>query len=354
MPELVSILIPAFNAERWLGAAIQSCLTQTWPRLEIIVVDDGSRDRTLEVARSFERGMLKVVTQPNAGAPAARNAAFELAQGAFIQWLDADDLLAPWKIEAQMRAAHDVSDRRVLLSCPFGTFYHRPDKARFVRTSLWRDLTPVEYFLIRFNENVHFQTDAWLVSRELTDAAGPWTEMASPDDDGEYFCRVVARSRGVKFVREARSYYRTGVIGSLHAHRSDTALNALFLSKVKCIQHLLSLEDSPRTRQASVRLLQDWVPYFHPEYPDIVARAQQFATELGGELALPRLKLKYRVLEWLIGPRPARWLSRSLPEFRIRSAANWDGGLRKVDLTDAMRRLDRLERLEDETSRKAG
>ncbi len=324
MNDLVSILIPAYNAERWLASTLRSCLDQTWPHIEIIVVDDGSRDRTRKVARKFESKSVRVVTQPNSGAPVARNRAFELAQGSFIQWLDAGDLLHPEKIAHQMRTAKALADPSVLLSGIFGTFYHRQDSAVFVRTSLWRDLTPIEYFLTRFNENVCFQTDTWLVSRELTEAAGPWSDIGSPDDDGEYFCRVVLKSTGIRFVEDARSYYRQGVSGGLHLATSRNALTALFASKVKCINHLMSLEDSPRSRQAAVRLLQDWMPYFYPEQQDIVERAQQLARGLGGELRPPQLRWKYRPVEWLCGYPYAAKLSRLLPSAKSRLICNWD------------------------------
>jgi glycosyltransferase involved in cell wall biosynthesis len=323
MSDLVSILIPAYNAERWLADAVKSALGQTWRSIEIIIVDDGSRDRTLQIARSFESRLVKVVTQPNAGAAVARNTAFTFAQGSFIQWLDADDLLDARKIEKQMVVARDCADPWVALSCPFGTFYHRIEKAMFVRTSLWRDLTPLEYFLIRFNENVHFQTDAWLVSRELTEAAGPWSDQ-SPDDDGEYFCRVAAHSRGIKFVEGARTYYRSGISGSLHVKRSNKALAALFTSKVKCIRYLLSLEESARTRQASIQLLQDWLPCFYPEYPDIVEQARKLARELGGDLRIPRLNWKYRPLEYVFGLESAATFSRLVPTLKSRLFAEWD------------------------------
>src|SRR5439155_13845132 len=143
--------------------------------------------------------------------------------------------------------AAQLADPTVLLSGAYGTFYHRPDKAAFIKTSLWRDLTPVDYLLTRFNENVCFQTDAWLVSRHLTEAAGPWSDIGSPDDDGEYFCRVALKSSGIRFVEDARSYYRQGVGSGLHLARSSRALTALFASKAKCINLLMSLEASPRT-----------------------------------------------------------------------------------------------------------
>ena len=90
MTELVSVLIPAHNAERWLAAAIRSVLAQSWPRIEVIIVDDGSSDGTLALAKALESASVKVVSQPNMGAAAARNKALELAQGTYIQWLDAD------------------------------------------------------------------------------------------------------------------------------------------------------------------------------------------------------------------------------------------------------------------------
>src|ERR1700675_2171159 len=89
---LVSILIPAFNAQEWIGDTLRSALAQTWANKEIIVVDDGSRDQTAAAARKFEADGVRVVTQKNQGAAASRNNAFALCHGDYIQWLDADDL----------------------------------------------------------------------------------------------------------------------------------------------------------------------------------------------------------------------------------------------------------------------
>ena len=75
MKPLVSILIPAYNAEPLLAETVRSALAQTWPRKEIIIVDDGSKDNTVTVARQFEKDDVKVVTQPNQGASAARKRA---------------------------------------------------------------------------------------------------------------------------------------------------------------------------------------------------------------------------------------------------------------------------------------
>src|SRR4029079_2135106 len=119
MPHLVSILIPAYNAECWIAHTVRSALAQTWPRTEIIVVDDGSRDRTLSIARHFASKSVSVVTQDNQGGSAARNRAFRLCQVDFIQWLDADDLLSPNKIARQMEVAAKATDKGILFSCPW-------------------------------------------------------------------------------------------------------------------------------------------------------------------------------------------------------------------------------------------
>ena len=102
MKPLVSILIPAFNAEHWIADCLSCAVSQIWPRKEIIVVDDGSKDQTLAIAKQFESSFLKVCTQKNQGAAATRNNAFAMCQGDYVQWLDADDLMAPDKTAKQM------------------------------------------------------------------------------------------------------------------------------------------------------------------------------------------------------------------------------------------------------------
>src|SRR5947199_10753884 len=153
MKPLVSILITAYNAENTVAYTLQSAIAQTWPHKEIIVVDDGSRDRTAEVVRRFKE--VTVVSTENQGLSAAQNHAFPLSQGDYIQYLDADDLLAPNKIERQLAALREVDSRRILLSSPWAPFYYRTRHARFVRNSLWQDLSPVEWLLRKMRENFH-------------------------------------------------------------------------------------------------------------------------------------------------------------------------------------------------------
>ena len=98
---LVSVLIPCFNNEPHVGEAIESALAQTHPRIEVIVIDDGSSDGSVGVLESFGQ-RIAWETGPNRGACVARNRAFALSSGEFIQYLDADDRLRPEKISLQL------------------------------------------------------------------------------------------------------------------------------------------------------------------------------------------------------------------------------------------------------------
>jgi glycosyltransferase involved in cell wall biosynthesis len=325
MTPLVSILIPAYNAEVWIAATIKSALNQTWSRKEIIIVDDGSDDQTLAVARRFASEQVLVVKQENQGAAAARNKAYSLAQGEYVQWLDADDLLAPDKINRQMNILNGCQSKLTLCSAAWGAFHYRIQKAKFRPSPLWADLSPVEWLLRKMGQNCHMQTATWLVSRELTDTAGPWNTKLLGDDDGEYFCRVLKASDGVKFVPEAKVYYRN--VGSnrlSYIGSSDKKLEAQFLSMRLHIQYLRSLEDSERSRSASVNYLQKYMFDFHPERPDIIRQMQELAASLGGFLTTPKAPWKYYWIQKTFGWSAAKRLQFALPAARHSVCRSWD------------------------------
>jgi glycosyltransferase involved in cell wall biosynthesis len=325
---LVSILIPAYNAAPWIADTIQSALGQTWPNKEIIVVDDGSTDDTLSIARQSASKSVLVVAQENLGASAARNKAIALSEGDYIQWLDADDLLSQDKITRQMEAVEKCQSKRTLLSSGWGYFRYRPSKARFVPTRLWRDLSPVEWLVRKMSHNLHMMNATWLVSRELTEAAGPWDTRLSLDDDGEYFCRVLLASTGTQFITDARSYYRMSGFNSLSkVDRSNKKLESLWLSMQLHIDYLRSLENSERTRSACVTYLQNWLKCFYPDRLDIVEQAEKMAASLGGRLAFPRLRWKYDWIRPIFGYELAKRTQLLLPGIKCAIASSWDKAL---------------------------
>lgn len=328
MKPLVSILIPAYNAEEWLPHTLRSVIGQIWDRKEIIVVDDGSKDQTLAIAKQFESDSVRVVSQTNQGAAAARNKAFSLSRGDYIQWLDADDLLSPDKIARQMAALEECRSRNTVLSSAWGRFTYRPYRAQFAPSSLWCDLSAAEWFMRQMEENIYMQTATWLVSREVTEAAGPWDTRLLGDDDGEYFSRVLLAGDGTRFVPEAKVYYRMSGSSSLsYIGTSDKKKEAQWLSMKLHIQYLRSLNDSARARAACVTYLQNWMTFFYPERLDIFEEAAQLARDLGGELKAPRLSWKYSPIKSVFGWRAARSAQVFLPRLRWSLYASWDKAL---------------------------
>lgn len=114
----VSVVIPCYNGMPYLPQALDSAVAQTYRPLEIIVVDDGSRDDSAGCVRGYaERypGWIRLIQQPNAGEPAARNTGIRASRGSWVAMLDADDWWEPRKLERQVQAARDAGPACVLV-----------------------------------------------------------------------------------------------------------------------------------------------------------------------------------------------------------------------------------------------
>ena len=124
MGEVVTVIVPAFNVEQHLAVCLGSITNQTYPHLEIIVVDDGSTDRSLEIIRKFAQcdDRIRPIFQENGGVSAARNAGLDAATGSFVSFVDADDWLEPWSMEL-------IVNEAVMNSVDFVTFGYFVDYA---------------------------------------------------------------------------------------------------------------------------------------------------------------------------------------------------------------------------------
>jgi hypothetical protein len=321
---LVSILVPAYNAQRWLDTALVSALEQTWPRKEVIVVDDGSTDRTLDVARRRACGNLRVLHQANRGAAAARNVALSAAQGDYIQWLDADDVLHPRKIEAQL-ARSSADDNAVLMTSAWGRFFASPRRADFRPNCLWRSLASKDWIIDKFRHNAFMVPASWIAGRKLVDRAGPWDERLSFDDDGEYFCRLVAAGRRVEFVPTASCCYRVGNNTSLSSQASTGAAESSLLSTRLCISHLLALEDSAATREAALAFVQENCRFFYPEHGDQFGQCESLARSLGGKLDVPANGPGFELFRRTFGWRRAKAVRAAMNRLRLLRDKHFEG-----------------------------
>ncbi len=213
---LVSVIIPLYNAEQYISDSINSALAQTCPNIEIIVVDDGSTDNGYEAAKKLESKKVRVLQQVNKGASAARNYGLKHAKGKYIQFLDADDLLNAEKIEDQINRLNGSEDYLAL--CRTVHFNNDEDyrSGKLITDWFCRDTNDPVDFLLKLNAGYEaiygyggmIQPNAWLTPKAVIDKAGLWDEAIALDDDGEFFCRVLLASQGVRYSEKAINYYR--------------------------------------------------------------------------------------------------------------------------------------------------
>ncbi|HET9395094.1 MAG TPA: glycosyltransferase family A protein, partial [Nitrospiraceae bacterium] len=137
MSAKVSVIVPCYNAARYVAETLESLRQQTWPSLEVIVVDDGSTDDSARIIETFAGLDLTLIRQSNRGQTAALNVGLARATGDFVQYLDADDLIDPDKIAIQVARLADAPG--CVASARWGRFYGRPEDTRFEVETVSRD-----------------------------------------------------------------------------------------------------------------------------------------------------------------------------------------------------------------------
>lgn len=202
---MLSILIPCYNSERWVGAAIESALAQTWPDKEIIVVDDGSTDSSLEVIRNFG-DRIRWESVPNRGGGAARNLLLRLAHGEWVQYLDADDWLRPDKLALQVPAlqAWDSGGGIDVLYGP-GTNEHH--MARGIHTTTQRIPEPHDPWVLLARWWLP-QTGAPLWRRQALLEVGGWTEDQPCCQEHELYLRLLMAGKKFRYHPAGGAVYR--------------------------------------------------------------------------------------------------------------------------------------------------
>lgn len=209
----VSIIVPIYNCEHLLSKSLTCLLNQSYTNLEIIVIDDYSTDNSFQIAKGFESSSVKIIRQENAGAAVARNKGLEYATGEYIQFFDIDDYLSIDKIEKQVKALEYSSDKVAV--CNYISFFNDNDLSSVILSDqssfIYSSDDPVE-FLINlyggYGSPQFIQTNSWLVPRSLVDKVGGWRNYRCPDDDGEFFARLLLASRGIVYVPDIYNYYR--------------------------------------------------------------------------------------------------------------------------------------------------
>ncbi len=198
-----SVIIPAYNAEKYLAQTIESVFSQTDQSYEVIVVDDGSTDRTLQILRSFEP-RIKVLSKPNGGPASARNAAIKNSSGDYLAFLDSDDLWMPGKLEKQ--AAFLEKNPKIGLLFGEALMFSEEKGEKVIQSKIGYTEDP-SFCRLLFGDYIPNSTV--VIRRECVDRVGLLNEKREliAVEDYEYWMRI-ARSFPMAGLPEPLAYYR--------------------------------------------------------------------------------------------------------------------------------------------------
>lgn len=187
MPK-ISVVVPAYNAQQTILETISSVLQQNFSDFELIVINDGSTDKTLELLETVQDSRLKVYSYPNGGLPTARNRGINCAQGEFISFIDADDLWTPDKLELQLKALQQNPQAGVAYSWTIcmgnnGNSFH-PGVTESFQGNVYPNLLVGN--MIASGSNV-------LIRKEAIESVGYFDESLKSCEDWDYWLRLAPK-----------------------------------------------------------------------------------------------------------------------------------------------------------------
>ncbi len=237
-PGLVSVVIPAFNGKDYIGETIESILAQTYRPLEVLVVDDGSTDRTAEIVQRFGEPV-RYLRQENAGTAAARNRAVAESRGEFIALLDQDDLWVPHKLERQIpRFAEDPRIGLVFAGIEFFDTH----SGKITSTYFPGD----ELGLCDLLAHVVLPVQTMLFRRSALEKIGPFDTSLGGTDDWDIGIRMAAEFRMVG-VQETLGRVR------LHDTQQGRNTDRMFLNAMRVLDKHADIRTGDRAVAAAIR-----------------------------------------------------------------------------------------------------
>ena len=223
-PVGVAVVMPAYNAERFVADAVRSVLAQTLADLELLIVDDGSTDRTADVARAQADGRVRVLTVANGGPSRARNVALAAARPSrYVAFLDADDLWDRGKLAAQV-ALLDARPELVAVGC----FMRYVSSSAAVLGETGQALDEGGLASVARGELYPFPTSSIVVRRDVLDALGGFDETLRGSEDLDFIARAAQRGP-LACVPEVLGSYRVHPASAMARDRVGINRDARFV-----------------------------------------------------------------------------------------------------------------------------
>lgn len=273
--------MPAYNCEKYIQETLTCLCAQTYPAIEIIVVDDGSTDDTGLKAKNSGDPRIIIINVVNGGAAKARNIAYKHAKGTYIIFFDADDFVNPDFVMQQLKKMNNRND--VIVLSAWGRFYENNIG------DFRAELLPADAMLLEewvnyywYNSNPMTTPGRAIIPKKLINEAGPWNENLSLNDDLEFYTRLFVKAEKIIFNQDAIFYYRSGIKG-LSGKKGLRAYQSLYDSILLSTELVLAhLHNKPSVKQSCANLWQSFVYEVYPEGKQMIKTAESKIRELGG------------------------------------------------------------------------
>jgi glycosyltransferase involved in cell wall biosynthesis len=273
---LVSVIIPTYNSEKSICETIRSVISQSYQNLEIIVVNDGSTDSTMDkINEAFSDKRILLISQSNKGASAARNLGLQSSNGTWIKFLDSDDLINPEMVSRQMTMA--IEHPASVISGEWGRFYNN-DLSTFKLSPepCWETMNSIDWLCASWSNGSSMTNPGiFLIPRQLILNSGLWNENLSLLDDADFFSRTILSSENVVFTPGSILYYRSGVPGNLSSLRSKKGFISMYYALQQTITAITSRRNDIVTRQLAANILQLFIYTAYPRCPDLIKKAEK-------------------------------------------------------------------------------
>ena len=205
---LVSILIPLYNAEEYIGSLLEWCIRQPYKNIEVVVVDDHSTDHSLEIAKRYESERIHILTNPKKGAQSARNYAFQNCHGRFVKFHDADDYCSDNIILRQVeRMMKDGDDDTIV----FSSLHTIDNYGNIGKEKAYNDKdfdNPIDFLSIG-QEFFHIHTPhCFLLTRQTVEKTGGWKEDVLILQDNLFFTKAAEKASKMLYVEDEYAVWR--------------------------------------------------------------------------------------------------------------------------------------------------
>jgi len=317
---LISVIIPVYNSEKYIYKTISSVLGQTFKNFELIIVNDGSEDNSLEIINQFNDLRMCVYSKSNEGQCKALNYALTKSKGKYIKYLDSDDLMNESHLELLVNKVEHYNKFKddILYLSEFQRFSSENIFWPKTNRTEWSDNSPYNFLIKALsNESDMLPAWQWLIPISIINKSGNWNETLGLGNDFDYSVRLILNSSQIVFCPGSIIYYRTGLNKNMSSNLSNSTILSVLGSSRIAIANILEKYNSVEVRhlcaQKLLRWLHDYLPFIN----------SKLIKEVEGEISCLSRNCKYKFTSYkmkyislLIGWKLSRIIQFRVYQFR--------------------------------------